>query len=67
MIIIAILLIIVGLTKLYLATISDKMEMKEITHGIPIIINIPPEAILAIITADGLLNLFGGIALLLIW
>lgn len=66
MIIIAILLIIVGVSKLYLVIISDKMEMKEITHGIPYMINISPEATMAIVTADGLLNTFGGVALLFV-
>ena len=62
--ILALLLLIIGVTKLYLVTISNKMEVKELVYNIPILVNISPEAMKALLTADGLISTFGGIALL---
>lgn len=62
--ILALLLLIIGVTKLYLVTISNKMEVKELVYNIPILVNISPEAIKALLTADGLISTLGGIALL---
>lgn len=62
--ILALLLLIVGVTKLYLVTVSNKMEVKELVYNIPILVNISPDAMKALLTADGLISTFGGIALL---
>lgn len=66
MLLIATLLIIVGITKLYIVTSTNKLEIKEIIYDIPNSIDILPEIIVAIFIADGLLCLFGGLALLFI-
>ena len=62
--ILALLLLIIGVTKLYLVTVSNKMEVKELVYNIPILVNVSPEAMKALLTADGLISIFGGIALL---
>lgn len=62
--ILALLLLIIGVTKLYLVTVSNKMEVKELVYNIPILVNVSPEAMKALLTADGLISTFGGIALL---
>lgn len=62
--ILALLLLIVGVTKLYLVTVSNKMEVKELVYNIPILVNVSPDAMKALLTADGLISTFGGIALL---
>ena len=62
--ILALLLLIIGVTKLYLVTISNKMEVKELVYNIPILVNVSPEAMKALLTADGLISTLGGIALL---
>lgn len=61
--ILALLLLLIGLTKLCLVTISNKMEIKELFYNTPILVNIPPDSLKAIITADGLICTLGGIAL----
>lgn len=62
--ILALLLLIIGVTKLYLVTVSNKMEVKELVYNIPILVNVYPEAMKALLTADGLISTLGGIALL---
>lgn len=62
--ILALLLLIIGVPKLYLVTVSNKMEVKELVYNIPILVNVSPEAMKALLTADGLISTFGGIALL---
>lgn len=62
--ILALLLLIIGITKLYFVTVSNKMEVKELVYNVPILVNISPDAIRALLTADGLISTFGGIALL---
>lgn len=62
--ILALLLLIIGVTKLYLVTVPNKMEVKELVYNIPILVNVSPDAMKALLTADGLISTFGGIALL---
>lgn len=62
--ILALLLLIIGVTKLYLVTVSNKMEVKELVYNIPILVNVSPETMKALLTIDGLISTFGGIALL---
>ena len=62
--ILALLLLIIGVTKLYLVTVSNQMEVKELVYNIPILVNVSPEAMKALLTADGLISTLGGIALL---
>lgn len=62
--ILALLLLIIGVTKLYLVTVSNKMEVKELVYNIPILVNVSPDAMKALLTADGLISTFGGIAIL---
>lgn len=62
--ILALLLLIIGVTKLYLVTVSNKMEVKELVYNIPILVNVSPNAMKALLTADGLISTVGGIALL---
>lgn len=62
--ILALLLLIIGVTKLYLVTASNKMEVKELVYNIPILVNVSPDTMKALFTADGLVSIFGGIALL---
>lgn len=62
--ILALLLLIIGVIKLYLVTVSNKMEVKELVYNIPILVNVSPDAMKALLTADGLISTFGGIALL---
>ena len=62
--IIALLLLIIGVTKLYLVTVSNKMEVKELVYNIPILVNVSPDAMKALLIEDGLISIFGGIALL---
>ena len=60
----ALLLLIIGVTKLYLVTVSNKMEVKELVYNIPILVNVSPDTMKALLTTDGLVSIFGGIALL---
>lgn len=62
--ILALLLLIIGVTKLYLVTVPNKMEVKELVYNIPILVNVSPDAMKALLTADGLISTFGGITLL---
>lgn len=62
--ILALLLLIIGVTKLYLVTVSNKMEVKELVYNIPILVNVSPDAMKALLIEDGLISIFGGIALL---
>lgn len=62
--ILALLLLIIGVTKLYLVTVSNKMEVKELVYNIPILVNVSPETMKALLTVDSLISTFGGIALL---
>lgn len=63
MIVIAILLLIAGLSKLAISAVSNKMEVKELAYNTPVFVDVPPEYIRVLITADGLINVFGSIAL----
>ena len=65
--ILALLLLIIGVTKLYLVTVSNKMEVKELVYNIPILVNVSPDAMKALLIEDGLISIFGGIALLCLW
>lgn len=40
------------------------MEVKELVYNIPILVNVSPDAMKALLTADGLISTFGGIDLL---
>lgn len=62
--ILALLLLIIGVIKLYLVTVSNKMEVKELVYNIPILVNVSPDAMKALLVEDGLISIFGGIALL---
>lgn len=62
--ILAMLLLLTGLTKLCLATISNRMELEELIHNTPVFIDLPPNYLRALITADGLISTLGGIFLL---
>lgn len=62
--ILALLLLVIGVTKLYLVTVSNKMEVKELVYNIPILVNVSPDAMKALLTADGLISTLGGIVLL---
>ena len=62
--ILALLLLVIGVTKLYLVTVSNKMKVKELVYNIPILVNVSPDAMKALLTADGLISTLGGIALL---
>lgn len=62
--ILALLLLIIGVIKLYLVTVSNKMEVKELVYNIPILVNVSPDAMKALLIEDGLISIFGGIALL---
>lgn len=65
--ILALLLLIIGVTKLYLVTVSTKMEVKELVYNIPILVNVSPDAMKVLLIEDGLISIFGGIALLCLW
>lgn len=65
--ILALLLLIIGVIKLYLVTVSNKMEVKELVYNIPILVNVSPDAMKALLIEDGLISIFGGIALLCLW
>lgn len=64
MYVLAFLLLIVSLSKLFLAMSSNKMEMKELVYNSPVFVNVPPGTISAIITIDGLLELICSLFLL---
>lgn len=65
MAIIAFLLLIISLSKLFLVVSSNnKMEVKELINDIPILVDVPPGTLSAIITADGLVGLICSLFLL---
>lgn len=65
MAIIAFLLLIISLSKLFLVVSSNnKMEVKELINETPILVDIPPGILSAIITADGLIGLICSLFLL---
>lgn len=65
MAIIAFLLLIISLSKLFLVVSSNnKMEVRELVNDIPILVNVPPVTLSAIITADGLVGLICSLFLL---
>ena len=65
MAIIAFLLLIISLSKLFLVVSSNnKMEVRELVNDIPILVNVPPGTLSAIITADGLVGLICSLFLL---
>ena len=57
MYILAFILLIVSVLKLILATSTNKMEMKELIYNSPMLVNLPPGTLSAIITIDGLIEL----------
>lgn len=58
----AMLLLIVGLTKLCFGDCyQTKMEVKELVYNTPILVDVSPEALAALITADGLICTFSAI------
>ena len=58
MTIIDFILLIISLSKLSLVISSNnQLEMKELVYNTPILVNIPPGLLTAIITADGLVGL----------
>lgn len=65
MAIIAFLLLIISLSKLFLVVSSNnKMEVKELINETPILVDVPPGTLPAIITADGLIGLICSLFLL---
>ena len=62
--IIAILLIISSLTKFYMASTNDRLEMKELTYNIPLDFKTISQILKAILTFDGLIGLLSGIFIL---
>ena len=64
MIILALFLLIIGISKLCIITVSNEMEVKELFYNTPVLVDVPPGAMKALLTADGLICTFGGIALL---
>lgn len=65
MAIIAFLLLIISLSKLFLVVSSNnKMEVRELVNDIPILVDVPPGTLSAIITADGLVGLICSLFLL---
>lgn len=65
MAIIAFLLLIISLSKLFLVVSSNnKMEVKELINDTPILVDVPPGTLAAIITADGLIGLICSLFLL---
>lgn len=65
MAIIAFLLLIISLSKLFLVVSSNnKMEVRELVNDIPILVDVPPGTLSAIITADGLIGLICSLFLL---
>ena len=62
--IIAILLIISSLTKFYMASANDRLEMKELTYNIPLDFETISQILKAILTFDGLIGLLSGIFIL---
>ena len=68
MAIIAFILLIISLSKLLLVISSNnQLEVKELVHNIPILVNIPPPILLAsIITIDGFISLICSLFILTI-
>ena len=65
MAIIAFLLLIISLSKLFLVVSSNnKMEVRELVNDTPILVDVPPGTLSAIITADGLIGLICSLFLL---
>ena len=65
MAIIAFLLLIISLSKLFLVVSSNnKMEVRELVNDTPILVDVPPRTLSAIITADGLIGLICSLFLL---
>ena len=65
MAIIAFILLIISLSKLFLViSLNNKLEIKELVYNTPILVNIPPGFLTAIITADGLIGLICSLFLL---
>lgn len=65
MTIIAFILLIISLSKLSLVISSNnQLEIKELVYNTPILVNIPPGLLTAIITADGLIGLICSLFLL---
>ena len=58
MAIIAFILLIISLSKLFLViSLNNKLEIKELVYNTPILVNTLPELLTAIITVDGLIGL----------
>ena len=65
MAIITFLLLIISLSKLSLVvSLNNKLEIKELVYNTPILVNILPELLTAIITVDGLIGLICSLFLL---
>ena len=65
MTIIAFILLIISLSKLFLViSLNNKLEIKELVYNTPILVNTLPELLTAIITADGLIGLICSLFLL---
>lgn len=65
MAIIAFILLIISLSKLFLViSLNNKLEIKELVYNTPILVNTLPELLTAIITADGLIGLICSLFLL---
>ena len=65
MAIIAFILLIISLSKLFLViSLNNKLEIKELVYNTPILVNTLPELLTAIITVDGLIGLICSLFLL---
>lgn len=65
MAIIAFLLLIISLSKLFLVISSNnKVEVKELVNETPILVDVPPRTLAVIITVDGLIGLICSLFLL---
>lgn len=57
-------MLIIGLTKLCLVTISNKLEIKELFYNTPLLVDLSPDIMKSLLILDGFVCIFGGIALL---
>ena len=65
MAIIAFILLIISLSKLFLViSLNNKLEIKELVYNTPILVNTLPELLTGIITVDGLIGLICSLFLL---
>lgn len=66
MYILAFILLIIGLSKLFLAFSTHKVEMKELLYQSPVVSNVPPGILVALVTFDGLVETLLGLFILVI-